>query len=302
MNKIKKLSLTIGIPAHNEEKNIESLIRSILNQNCNLFDIREIIVACDGCTDRTAEIVKDISRKYSYIKVISDDKRLGKNGRLNNFYRSLDTDIFLSFDADIKIIDKNLINKITNAFSDTEIGLVGGKVLPVRQMNIVGKVVAIYEEFWSRVIESINNGNNVHSHTGPISAARREFLKNIVIPQGLPDDHYLYFRAFKEGYKYKFVRDARVYIKVPATIDDYLRQSTRFLCSGDNIRSHFGKWTGEHYYIPYQKKIRAYILTYIKHPILLPMSLALVFIQKIMSYRYIENDKNGFWKQIASSK
>lgn len=295
-------TLTIGIPAHNEEKNIGLLLKTIIEQNCDIFVLKKIIVACDGCSDKTAAIVENLARQKKVIQVINDGKRLGKNSRLNNFYRCIDTDVFLSFDADIKISDRNLLNKVIYAFSDNKVGLVGGRVVPVFQKNLVGKAVAVYEDFWSRVIRSINKGNNVHSHTGPISAGKRDFLKNVIIPNDLPDDHYLYFSAHKAGFKYNYAKNATVYIKVPTTFDDYMKQSTRFIDSGEEIRKYFGKWTEKHYYIPYYKKARAYLLTFLKHPVYLLIAIILVLLQKMLRNRYSRKNINGLWTPIASSK
>lgn len=45
---------TVIVPAHNEESVIEECLNSIINQS----GVNHIIVACNGCTDNTAEIVK----------------------------------------------------------------------------------------------------------------------------------------------------------------------------------------------------------------------------------------------------
>ena len=50
------LKFSIIIPANNEEKYIEKTINSIKEQS---FKDYEIIVVANGCTDNTAEIVKN---------------------------------------------------------------------------------------------------------------------------------------------------------------------------------------------------------------------------------------------------
>jgi len=295
-------TVTIAIPAHNEEKNIASLLNSILLQKGNNFKMDKIIVACDGCTDKTSEIVSAFTKLSPMVKLLNDRKRLGKNTRLNKFYADLTSDILISFDADITITDLFLVSKIVAAFNDKKIGLIGGRVNHTSENNFVGKSLLAQEYFWSKVIASITNGNNVHSHTGPISAAKKEFIKKIRIPKDLPDDHFLYFKALENNFSYKYVKDASVFIKTPATLNDYMKQSTRFLSSAQNIKKYFGDWVQNYYYIPYQVKLKAYLITFVKNPVYLPTALMIVSFQRILSFKYLEKNNIGIWTSIETSK
>ena len=71
----KKPTVTIGIPAYNEEANIKNLLDSILSQIQNNFIIDEIIVVSDGSSDKTADIVRSLNN--SLINLIEDKERLG---------------------------------------------------------------------------------------------------------------------------------------------------------------------------------------------------------------------------------
>ncbi len=62
--------VSIGIPAHNEEKNIGKLLESIEKQKLEKVRISEIIIVANGCEDKTVEVVK------SYMK----------NNKLNGIY------------------------------------------------------------------------------------------------------------------------------------------------------------------------------------------------------------------------
>ena len=302
MRNVNKNTVTIGIPAYNEEKNIASLLNSILLQKGNNFKIDKIIVACDGCSDNTPKIVASFAKKSPFVKLINDGKRLGKNSRLNNFYKNLSSDIFISFDADIIVKDLHLVSKIVSAFNDKKTGLVGGKVIHTSENTFVGKSLLTQEYFWSEVIISINKENNIHSHTGPVSAAKKEFIKKIQIPQNLPDDHFLYFNALENNFNYKFAKKACVYIKIPATFNDYMKQSTRFLSSGQNLKQYFGDKAEKYYFIPYSIKAKAYLKTFINNPVYFPFALMLVTLQKVLSFKYIEKNTNGIWSSIVTSK
>ena len=65
----KKLSVSVGIPALNEELNIKQLLTAILRQEEDSFVLREIIVVSDGSTDETVALAKSIKDKR--IRVIN---------------------------------------------------------------------------------------------------------------------------------------------------------------------------------------------------------------------------------------
>src|SRR5258708_26629353 len=121
-----KISITIGIPAYNEEDNIGKLLDSIISQKGSRYNIEKIIVACDGCTDKTAEIVEKYIDKHNNIYLINDGLRLGQAGRLNEFYKINKSDIFITFDADTVLGHRYVVNEIAECFEDKNVGLVGG--------------------------------------------------------------------------------------------------------------------------------------------------------------------------------
>lgn len=299
----RKKTVYIGIPAHNEENNIGSLLESIIMQKGANFTIQAIVVACDGCTDKTAHIVRAYSQKSSVIGIIDDGRRLGQAGRLNEFYRLAQSDIFITFDADTVLADEHVVSEIVRAFDNNNVAVVGGHDKPVLQNNFIGKSLQTYQMFWREMITQINGGDNVHHHPGCVSAARTDFLKEVTIPLGiLANDHFLYFEALKRGYLFKAAQEAVVYFKVPTTLSDYFKQTTRFYDSADNVKAYFGSWVNAHYDIPWSIKLRAYAVTFFKSPFYLISALMLQVLQRLFSYRFTEKSTNGIWTPVKSSK
>jgi len=67
--------LSIVIPVYNEERYIESCIKSILSSDLDKDKIEIIIV--DGCsTDRSVEIINDYKKKYPFIKLFTNPKKI----------------------------------------------------------------------------------------------------------------------------------------------------------------------------------------------------------------------------------
>jgi glycosyltransferase involved in cell wall biosynthesis len=68
--------LSIVIPAYNEEKHIGNFLTDL----CKCFPSEEIIVVCNGCTDKTPEIVKRFEGKN--VKCLVFKKRIGKGAAI----------------------------------------------------------------------------------------------------------------------------------------------------------------------------------------------------------------------------
>ena len=92
-------SVTIIIPAYNEEKRIGRVLKEISefitinNPNWN------VIVSIDG-DDRTEEIVKDYSKKYSFISYNKNGNRAGKGGAIKRVLSEATGEFTIIMDAD----------------------------------------------------------------------------------------------------------------------------------------------------------------------------------------------------------
>src|SRR3989344_6082641 len=188
----KILSVTIGIPAHNEEKNIGYLLDSILKQKKGNYVLQSTIVACDGCTDKTAKIVKKYQNKYKLIKLIDDTRRLGKYERINKLYIMNKSDILVTIDSDVVFANRSSLQEIINCFNSQKIGLVGGHDIPYPPRNLFEKIATVADQLWYETRKDFNNGSNVQNYHACISAIRREVSQKIHIPPELiADDGYI---------------------------------------------------------------------------------------------------------------
>jgi glycosyltransferase involved in cell wall biosynthesis len=113
VNPVKSPNVSVCVPVYNGEKYIESCIRSVLEQTYTDF---EVIVQNDASTDHTLEIVTEIARTDSRVRVNNNASRLGiyanhnasfKNAR-GRFVKLLDQDDLLdptSLEAQVAILD-----------------------------------------------------------------------------------------------------------------------------------------------------------------------------------------------------
>ena len=67
----KKYSISVLVPAFNEEKTIASTIEAIFASE---YPIKELIVLNDGSKDNTRKVVEKLMKKYSALKLINKEK------------------------------------------------------------------------------------------------------------------------------------------------------------------------------------------------------------------------------------
>lgn len=131
--------LSIIIPAYNEEKRLPKTIEDI----CSFLDREqiqsEVLVVDDGSKDKTAEVVEDLSKKYSNLRVISYAKNKGKGGAVKTgvMLASGDFIVFLDADNSTPIAEiKRIIEKLNQGY-DMVIGsrkTQGAKILKPQPM------------------------------------------------------------------------------------------------------------------------------------------------------------------------
>ncbi len=102
------MKISIIIPVHNEQENIEELLNSIKRNN---IKNKEIIVVDDGSNDDTKEILKKFKNSIKYIYIQKSGVAKARNVGIKNSNGSL---IFF-FDGDV-ILKKNTLKIFINSF------------------------------------------------------------------------------------------------------------------------------------------------------------------------------------------
>jgi peptidoglycan-N-acetylglucosamine deacetylase len=116
-------SVTVLIPAHNEESVIEQTLASVLASD--LPELR-VIVVNDGSTDRTRELLDEHFGRDPRVRIIHQVNR-GKPAALHLATSLADTEIVVTIDADTEV-EPDAIRKLLRHFSDPKTGAVAGNV------------------------------------------------------------------------------------------------------------------------------------------------------------------------------
>lgn len=96
----KSFSISICVPAFNEEKNLKEAVEDLLNTLFSYVQEVEIIIVDDGSTDSTPQLAKQIAKDYSEVKVIHHKRRLGIGACYRDALAIAKEDYFTWFPAD----------------------------------------------------------------------------------------------------------------------------------------------------------------------------------------------------------
>lgn len=117
--------LSIIIPVYNEEEKISDCLKSILEQDYT-GDF-EVVAVNDGSTDRSREILEELSEKYDDLRVINLEKNRGYAFALNEGLKNAKGEVVVSIDADC-ILKEGSLERVRETFSDDEVGAFFGEV------------------------------------------------------------------------------------------------------------------------------------------------------------------------------
>jgi len=103
---VKKIKISVIIPAHNEESDLEKTLKSIKESDYKNY---EIIVVCDNCSDSTEEIAKKYAEKVYSVDFTNVSKT-------RNFGAKKAEAEFLVFNDADTIVSNNYLSLIKKVF------------------------------------------------------------------------------------------------------------------------------------------------------------------------------------------
>ena len=98
MNKVKSISLMF--PLYKDRSTVKLMIKKSVNVLKKLKKKYEIIIVDDGCPQNSGKLAKEISKKYSNVKVFFHKKNLGYGAALKTGFKKFKNDWIFMIDGD----------------------------------------------------------------------------------------------------------------------------------------------------------------------------------------------------------
>jgi glycosyltransferase involved in cell wall biosynthesis len=296
-----KPTVTIGLPAYNEEKNIANTIISLMKQRKDNFILEKLVVVCDGSTDDTSNIVQKLMNKYPELHVVNRGKRMGKINAVNYIFKNYYSDILVLFDADVLLVGQYVIRELVATVLKTGANLVAGIDNPKYPHNFVQRLAVSWVKVWDD--SKRKTDDSLHNFSARIYAIKKEFYKSVEIPEPIIcEDQYLYLRLKELNYKFAISKRAEVKYNVPDNFKDYLKQSLRFMLYNDLMYAYFGKKISQYYFIPSRYKRMSLLRNILTNPFYLTLSLLVQGYIRFKKINYKETFVGNAWDLISSTK
>lgn len=199
--------LSLVIPVFNEENCIEKTLKRTIDYLSSKNFIYEIIVADDGSTDKTEEIVERFAKNHSNstIKFVTHNIHKGKGFAVNTGMKSSVGEYSLFLDADLSTDIKELEKLISYMQEGTDI-VIGSRRIAGAKVEIHQPVI---REFMGRVFTWLSNlflGTEFSGFTCGFKCFSKKAKERIFSLQKITNWSYdaeILFLAKKLGYRIK---------------------------------------------------------------------------------------------------
>jgi glycosyltransferase involved in cell wall biosynthesis len=296
---MKKLSVSIGIPAYNEAANIQRLLRALLSQHETSFNLKEIIVVSDGSCDATAAEVRAVSDPR--IILLERFDRQGQAARQNEILDVFSGDVIVFLNADILPMNVEYIERFIRPFIENpKLGLVSGQGQPAPARSWFEAVINFSVAMKSELIAAWNGGNNILACRGHSRAFSKAFANQFRWTGVVAEDAYSYLENKRLGYEFASVSNAVILYRSPATLADHIKQSSRFYGSRRELIEAFPELPVEQYYaVPKLLFIAKTLKYFFMNPLYFTLY---ILIQLRVTFRASQNQNTLVWEPSASSK
>ncbi|MBI1741929.1 glycosyltransferase family 2 protein [Candidatus Acetothermia bacterium] len=251
-----KLTVSLIIPAYNEEATLRETIRSVKAQT---YPLVQVIVIDDCSQDRTSQIALEEN-----VTVLRTPGNSGSKARAQ-----IDSDILVTIDADT-LLAPDAVEKLMSAFHEKKVAAACGFVIPQRISSIWERGRFIEYLYGITVHKgSQSNFKSVLVASGCFCAFRTDLLK---VYGGFPlrtmaEDMDITWQFLEAGFEVKFIAEAFCYPLDPHDYTTFRKQVERWYRSYlQNISAHRSTlWRN--------KRLTFFVYWYLLYGMLMPLLL-----------------------------
>ena len=225
----KKYTISVLVPAYNEEKTIENTIKSIFSSG---YPVKELIVLNDGSKDDTGKIVQKLLKKYPALKLINKENS-GKGDSLNQGIKIAKGDLVAVVDADSYPANDSF-GKMIGFFDDSSVGAATCVFVPRNRDNFLEKLQVIEYNVIAFTRKLLGYVDAIYVTPGPLALYRKSALEKIggFSTKNMTEDIEATWHLAYEGYKRKMCLATYATTTVPNKFKLWYKQRRRWNIGG----------------------------------------------------------------------
>lgn len=195
-------TLSVVIPAYNEENGIQDIIQRVLDIECDLFDVGvhelELLIVDDGSKDNTQQVINELAERDSTVKLICHEKNRGYGAALKTGFSKARGELVGFLDADGTYPPEFFPQLCQAAMNDNDL-VIGSRMAGTEsQMPITRRIGNL---FFANILTLLGRQRVTDSASG-MRVFKREILEKLYpLPDGLNLTPVMSTRAIHEGIK-----------------------------------------------------------------------------------------------------
>lgn len=215
------MNVTVIVAAYNERDVIADRLKNIAELNVRATTTVEVLVASDGSTDGTNELVATWPDPRVRLLALPRGGRALAHNRAAELARG---NILVFTDAHTSF-RKDFLSTILRPFSDPVVGCVVGRLVYVTEQNSMAKDTGIYWTYETKLREWESAAGLLAIGSGCCMAVRKNLFK-ILHPDEDVDDA-VPLDLLLGAHRVVFARDAVAFDVAPSTLQDEIRARAR---------------------------------------------------------------------------
>lgn len=217
-----KTSVTIVIPAFNEQSNIAYITRQVLDEPWgDGFALDEVIIVDDCSEDRTQEITADLARADGRVRVIRHAQRGGKNAGMRTGLSASRSPIVVFLDADVRL-GAQCVTKMVALLRDNSSLTAASCILEPLSARSWHERASRFQ-----LLLVAELGRLGHGSLARVYSLRTVATSGLALPDTVYDDIYILRWLRNYGYRYALQTDATAYVRAAHGLRDFAKQTIR---------------------------------------------------------------------------
>lgn len=213
------MSVAVGIMAYNEGPNIAAAVRSVLDQIGPHLGPMEVVLVASGCTDDTVPRARREAAADPRFRILEESRRAGKAAAIGALLDAVSGHAIVVLVGGDTRPAPGALEALVAPFDDPSVGMTGGRPVPLNPDGTrLGRVVQLLWEMHHRIALRTPK-------LGELVAFRPVF--GAMPADTAVDEARIEALILERGLRLTYVPEARVFMKGPATVGDYLAQRRR---------------------------------------------------------------------------
>jgi len=212
------MRVCVGVMAYNEGANIASSLRSLLSQDGPHLTDLSVVVVASGCTDDTVTRARSAGARDPRLKIVEQSRREGKAAAIGVLLgEARGSDVVVLAGADT-VPEPGALEALAAPFDDPRVGMTGGRPVPINDPGTaMGRIVHLLWDLHHSVALT-------HPKLGELVAFRPLFAS---LSATAVDEAAVEALVRARGLRLVYVPEARVRMKGPCSISEFLAQRRR---------------------------------------------------------------------------